>query len=50
MDSRKLGSLVLLGCKLIRVFFALVNKRVAYDSEKLIADIKRQMPLLEQVA
>jgi transposase len=41
---KKKQSLILLCCKLIRVFFALVNKRVAYDSQKLMADIKRQRP------
>jgi transposase len=41
---KKKQSLILLCCKLIRVFFALVNKRVVYDSQKLMADIKRQRP------
>lgn len=47
---QKKQSLVLLSCKLIRIFFALVNKCVAYDSQKLMADIKRQRPLAEQAA
>ena len=47
---KKKQSLVLLGCKLIRIFFALVNKKVAYDSQKLMTDIKRQMPMKDQAA
>jgi transposase len=47
---KKKQSLVLLGCKLIRIFFALVNKRVPYDGQKLMTDIKRQTQLKEQVA
>jgi transposase len=47
---KKKQSLVLLGCKLIRIFFALVNKGVAYDSQKLMNDIKRQRPTEEQAA
>lgn len=47
---KKKQSLVLLGCKLIRIFFALANKGVAYDAQKLMNDIKRQRPTEEQAA
>lgn len=43
---KKKQSLVLLSCKLIRVFFALLTKEVAYDPQKMLKDIKR--PLLQE--
>ena len=45
---KKKQSLILLSCKLIRVFFALLTKGTAYDPEKMMNDIKR--PLLQEVA
>jgi Transposase and inactivated derivatives len=45
---KKKQSLILLCCKLIRVFFALLKKGVAYDPQKMMSDIKR--PMLQQVA
>jgi transposase len=45
---KKKQSLVLLSCKLIRVFFALLTKGIAYDPEKMMNDIKR--PLLQEAA
>jgi transposase len=39
---KKKQSLVLLCCKLIRIFYALLRKRVAYDPQKMMSDIKRQ--------
>jgi len=45
---KKKQSLVLLSCKLIRVFFALLTKGVAYDPQKMLKDIKR--PLLQEAA
>lgn len=45
---KKKQSLILLSCKLIRIFFALLTKGVAYDPQKMINDIKR--PLLQEVA
>ena len=35
---KKKQSLILLCCKLIRIFFAIMNKRVEYDPQKLIKD------------
>lgn len=39
---KKKQSLILLCCKLIRIFYALLNKGVAYDPQKMKNDIKRQ--------
>lgn len=36
---KKKQSLILLCCKLIRIFFAIMNKQVEYDPQKLIKDI-----------
>ena len=36
---KKKQSLILLCCKLIRIFYALINKRVAYSPERLLKDI-----------
>ncbi|TEB08209.1 Transposase IS116/IS110/IS902 family protein [Pelotomaculum schinkii] len=38
---KKKQSLILLCCKLIRIFFTLMTKKVAYDPEKMMRDIKR---------
>ena len=38
---KKKQSLILLCCKLIRVIYAMLKKRSAYDSQKLMSDIKR---------
>ncbi|HZK25534.1 MAG TPA: IS110 family transposase [Oscillospiraceae bacterium] len=45
---KKKQSLVLLSCKLIRIFFALLTKDIAYDPEKMMSDIKR--PLMQDAA
>ena len=37
----KLQSLVALMCKLIRIFFAILTKNVAYDGQKMLQDIQR---------
>lgn len=39
---KKKQSLILLCCKLIRIFHTLLTKQVAYDPEKMMSDIKRQ--------
>ncbi len=44
---KKKQSIIALSCKLIRVFYAILTKGVAYDSVKLMGDIHRP---LEQVA
>jgi len=38
---KKKQSLILLCCKLIRIFFTLMTKKVAYDPKKMMRDIKR---------
>lgn len=38
---KKKQSLILLCCKLIRIFFALLTKQVAYDPQKMMNDIRR---------
>lgn len=38
---KKKQSLILLCCKVIRIFYALLTKQVAYDPQKMINDIKR---------
>jgi transposase len=41
---KKKQSLVLLGSKLIRIYFALMTKHVAYDPQKMLSDIRRPQP------
>ncbi len=38
---KKVQSMVLLSCKLIRIFFALLRKNVAFSAEKMMQDIRR---------
>jgi transposase len=38
---KKKQSLILLSCKLIRIFFALLTKPISYDSQKMMKDIRR---------
>lgn len=45
---KKKQSLILLCCKLIRIFFALLTKQVAYDPQKMMNDIRR--PVMAAVA
>lgn len=45
---KKKQSLILLSCKLIRVFFAILTKDIVYNPQKMMNDIKR--PLLQGVA
>ncbi|TDO94143.1 hypothetical protein DFR79_104109 [Halanaerobium saccharolyticum] len=40
-------SMIALACKLIRIFFALGQKHVNYDGEKLMNDIERNLDLQE---
>jgi transposase len=42
---KKKQSMILLCCKLIRVFFALMKKNVAYDPDKMMGDITRTMSI-----
>jgi len=45
---KKKQSLILLSCKLIRIFFAILTKGIKYDPQKMMKDIKR--PLLQEAA
>lgn len=38
---KKKQSIVAIGCKLIRIFYAILTKGVIYDSQKMMADIHR---------
>jgi transposase len=38
---KKKQSLILLSCKIIRIFYAMLTKQVAYDPQKMMNDIKR---------
>ena len=38
---KKEQSLILLCCKLIRIFYALLTKQTTYDPQKMLSDIKR---------
>jgi len=43
--------MIALACKLIRIFFALAKKKVKYDGEKMMKDIKRNLDLsMQEVA
>jgi len=44
---KKKQSMIALECKLIRIFFALGQKHVMYDGEKLMNDIERNLSLQE---
>jgi transposase len=41
---KKKQSLILLCCKLIRIFFAIMNKQIEYNPQKLISDIGFELP------
>jgi transposase len=43
---KKKQSLIALSCKLIRVFYAILSKGIAYDSTKLISDIHRPKEMI----
>ena len=43
---KKKQSLIALSCKLIRVFYAILSKGIAYDSTKLISDIQRPKEMI----
>lgn len=45
---KKKQSLILLCCKLIRLFYAILVKGIKYDPQKMLSDIRR--PLLQHVA
>jgi len=40
---KKMQSLMAIGCKVIRVFYAILSKGVDYDGQKMLSDIKRSV-------
>ncbi len=38
---KKMQSVVAVACKILRVFYTILTKGVAYDAEKLMGDIRR---------
>ena len=47
---KKMQSLIVIACKLLRVIYAILTKGVTYDPKKLLSDIKRPAQRMEQVA
>lgn len=38
---KKMQSVVVIACKVLRVFYAILTKGVEYDGEKMLRDIRR---------
>ena len=47
---KKMQSLIVIACKLLRVIYAILTKGVTYDPKKLLSDIKRPVQQMTQVA
>lgn len=47
---KKMQSLIVTACKLLRVIYAILTKGVTYDPKKLLSDIKRPAQQMEQAA
>lgn len=47
---KKMQSLIVIACKLLRVIYAILTKGVTYDPKKLLSDIKRPARQMEQAA
>jgi transposase len=47
---KKMQSLIVIACKILRVIYAILRKGKKYDPEKLLSDIKRPESLKTQVA
>ena len=47
---KKMQSLIVIACKLLRVIFTTLKKGIMYDPKKLLADIKRPEQQKRQVA
>lgn len=47
---KKMQSLIVIACKLLRVIYALLTKGVTYDPKKLLSDIKRPAQQMKQAA
>ena len=44
---KKMQSLMAVACKLIRIFYAMLTKRVDYDPQKMLSDIRRPETCLQ---
>ena len=42
---KKKQALIVLCCKLIRIFFTILSKKIKYDEKKMVSDIKRPLEL-----
>ena len=49
-DLKKMQSLIVIACKILRVIFTILTKGVAYDPKKLLGDIVRQNQAIPQAA
>ena len=47
---KKMQSLIVIACKLLRVIYAILTKGVTYDPKKLLSDIKRPVQQMTQAA
>lgn len=47
---KKMQSLIVIACKILRVIFTILTKGVAYDPKKLLGDIVRQNQAIPQAA
>lgn len=47
---KKMQSLIVIACKLLRVIYAILTKGVTYDPKKLLSDIKRPAQQVVQAA
>ena len=47
---KKMQSLIVIACKLLRVIYAILTKGVTYDPKKLLSDIKRPARQVAQAA
>ena len=43
---KKKQALTVLCCKLIRIFFTILSKKIKYDEKKMVSDIKRPLELV----
>ena len=44
---KKMQSLIVIACKLLRIIYTMLKKGIHYDPEKMMADIVRPEPVTE---
>lgn len=49
-DLKKMQSLIVIACKILRVIFTILTKGTAYDPKKLLGDIVRPDQSIPQAA